>query len=430
MDSGSDKISSLQKQISIPPSAESPVFSKMVVSRQTQSPEIPLANESSSPDSRSNDVSKAAAVEEPKNDPSETPEIFYPAVEIPTDANLSPKRKRAASEEDFPSSSPPYLEPSTKKQRRQEGSMPAEIAQTPEQSPIHNRDFSSSAFKSLNPKHSMGSRYEGNIDEDGHRHDEAKENEEEKEHLTLHGNESEPDDEDSVQEDEKIFGRQASPVLSEANREIVETQTLRNESTPFIDFDVAPPEDGWDESLAGSSKSSPSLPSLTYQAPVHRNSKSKQIADIEGTQQVLPDFFIPAPDGGWDTFESLPSSHNPNSPTPSSPTQSEIPDLLDAWIDEHVASGFSSIDVISALEHSSLDKELAETVLGYMKGNRGGIPTDMAGVWTESDDEGLQSTDVQRYRKVEVKHGSENIEKRWNFLNECNECKRAAAEAG
>lgn len=365
-------------------------------------------------------------VEEPKPDRPESQEIFYAAVETPIDANLSLKRKRAASEDDLPSSSPPYVEASEKRQRRQEGSMPAEIAPTPERSPINNHHFSSLAFKSQNAEQLNGSGYGMYIAKDGDGHDETWENEDEREHLTLKQYGSESGDEDSIQEDEKILGRQASPVLPESNRKPVETQTLPNESTPLIDLDVAPPENGWDESLSGSPESSPSPPSLTYQAPVYPDGKNNDIVTIEESQTLLPDLSIPAPDGGWDTLESLPSPHNPNFPPPTSPTQSEIPDLLDAWIDEHVTFGFSSRDVISALEHTSLNKDLAETVLDHMKRNKGSIPTDVAGVWTESDDEGFQSTDAQRYREVEQKHGSENLEKRWNFLKEFIECRRSA----
>ena len=207
-----------------------------------------------------------------------------------------------------------------------------------------------------------------------------------------------------------------------------------NESTPLIDLDVVPPENGWDESLffSGSSESSssPLPPSVTYQAPVDLESKNNYTFEVEESQTLLPDLSVPAPDGGWDILESLSSSHDSNFPPPASPTQSEIPGLLDAWIDEHVASGFSSGDVISALEYTSLDKELAEMVLEHMKRNQGGIPTDMAGVWTESDDEGFQSSNAQRYREVEQKHGSENLEKRWNFLKEFIECKRSAEGGG
>ena len=439
----------MQKQISKLHSVQSPVVGKThphaVGSREPQSPEIPYASESSSPSSRSNDVSKTVIVEDPivensivedpivedpKPDSSESPEEFYPAVETPTAANLSPKRKRAASEEEFPSSSLPYHEPSSKRQRRQEGSMPAEIAPTPERSPIYNHDFSPSVVTSQNFQEFLGSIYEDNIDEDDDGHDEKWENENEKEDLIFNGNRSISDDEDSV-EDEKVLGRQASPVLSEPKYKIIETQTSLNESTPFIDFDVAPPENGWGEPESGASKLSPSLPSLTYRSPAHVDSKTTQIPTIEESQTLLPDFSIPPPDGGWENIESSslpPSSDSPNSDSfrPNSPTQSEIPDLLDAWIDEHIASGFSSDEVISSLEHTSLDKELAEIVLAHMKHNQGSIPMDMAGVWTGSDDEGIQSTDAQRYRDVEQKHGSENIEKRWIFLNECNECRRIA----
>lgn len=380
-----------------------------------------MASESSSSSPSSLGVSKAVGVEEPEPDRPESQERFYPAVETPIDPNLSLKRKRAVSEEDYPGSSPPYVEAPEKRQRRHESSKPVEIAPTPGQSPAHSRDFQSLAFESRNAQRLNDSKYGMIIDEDGHGH--RNEDENEQSHSNRYGSDS--SDEDSVEEDEKILGRQASPVLPESIHKTNRTQNSLNESTPFIDLDVVPPENGWDESISGSSESSPSPPSLTYQAPVELESKKNDVSSVAESQTLLADLSVPAPDGGWDILEFLSSSPKPSSPPPASPTQSEIPGLLDAWIDEHVASGSSSGDVISALEHTSLDKELAETVLEHMKRNQGGIPTDMAGVWTESDDEGFQSSDAQRYREVEQKHGSENLEKRWNFLQEFTESRRS-----
>lgn len=421
MDSQSHKVPLIQKQISKPPTVKSPVFRKTNAQPvfspfyEPQSPEIPLASESSFPDSIGNGIPNVIDAEEPKSDPPGPQEIFYPAVEALTDLKMSPKRKRAAIEDDFPSSSPPYLEASNKRQRRQEGSLPAEIAPTPEQSPIHTYDFSSLPVKSRNAQQLIGSRHEIDIQDDDE-HDNASENE--NEHLTRNRNRSELDEEDNIQEDGKILGRQASPVISEPNHKTVETETSLNESTPFVDFDVAPPEDGWDESLSASPKSLSSLPSLTYQAAVNHNTKIDDVPTIVETQTLLPDFSVPAPDGGWDTVEFSPSE-DINPPPPASPTQSEIPDLLDAWIDEHVAAGFPSEDVLSALECASLDKDLAEIVLRHMKRNQGRIPLDIAGVWTKLDDERLESTHAQRYTELQDKHGKEHIQKRWDFLNEC-----------
>lgn len=424
MDSRSDEPPSLQQHESKTSIPKSPVLGEIDAhsilspSYQPESPEIPSAGESSFQDSRSRGMPIAINFEEPNSDPPGSQEIFYPAVEARTDNTISPKRKRAASEDEFPSSSPPHLEVTNKRQRRHEGSMPAEIAPTPEQSPIHSHEFSTVAVKSNNTPEFFAS-IDGSEGEDEIGHDDASENENENGQLSPNGNSSESDEYRSVQEDERILGRQPSPVLSEANHKPVETQTIFNGSTPYIDFEVAPPEDGWDESLPASSESLPSLTSLAHHQTPHPKPQIEDSPSVVESQTLLPDFSIPPPDGGWDAID-LPSDHPDSSPRPNSPTPSEIGALLDAWIDEHIASGFSSANVQSALECTSLDTDLAETVLRHMSRNQGPIPRDVAGVWTERDDEWLESsTDARRIAEVEAKHGKEYIRKRWAFLNAC-----------
>lgn len=421
MDSRSDESLFVQQEESKTSIAKSPVFGEADAhsvpspSYQPESPEIPSSSESSLQESRSRGTPIILNFEEPKSDPPGSQEIFYPANEAPTHNIIPPKRKRAASEDEFPSSSPPYLEATNKRQRRHEGPMPAEIAPTPEQSPIHDPEFSTLTVKPNNAQQFFPSIY-GTESEDEDEHDDASENE--NGDVTPNGNGSESDDYCSIQEDERIVGRQASPVLSEANHKPVGTQTMVNGSTPYIDFEVAPPEEGWDESpSAPSSEPLPSLSSLISHTMPHPKTQSDKSASMLESQTLLPDFSIPPPDGGWDAID-LSSDHPGSSPPPTSPTPSEIGVLLDAWIDEHIASGFSSANVQSALECTSLNTDLAETVLRHMSRNQGCIPRDVAGVWTERDDEWLEpSIDARRIEEVEAKHGEEYIRKRWVFLN-------------
>ncbi len=329
---------------------------------------------------------------------------------------MSPKRKRVASEDEFPSSSPPYVDASHKRQRRPKNSMPAEIAPTPEQSPVHNHHLSPVLVQSRKAQrvidfaYKIGTKDTNEVDDE----DDTKPI-----NPNRDGNES-SEEGDNVDEDEKILGRQSSPVLSEADHKTGTIQTSFKESSPFIDFDVASPEDGWEGLPPASSPPPSSPPSLTPLTAIHRKTQIGDTFAIPESQTLMPDFSIPSPDGGWDKAD-VPSSPPDDTDlrAPASPTQSEIGALLDAWIGAQVAAGFSSQDVQTALECTSLDTTLAQTVLRRMKRNDGRIPSDMAGVWTALDDQRLESADARAIQDLERKHGEEHLRTRWDFLDAC-----------
>lgn len=391
-----------------------------------QSPELLLARESSRRGSRSKRISSESDIEEPKIDPAGSPDVWYPAFEAPADdIHVSPKRKRAASVDEFPSSSP-HVEAANKRQKRHESYIPTEIAATPEQSPTRHVDFGSR--KSHRHVGFIDANTEIDVDYD-------KASESEDRFPTQNGNQKEPKGLDHLREEGNLLGRQASPILSESRDKTPGTQNRSSKSGLFIDLDVAPPANGWQGILLPDIDSS-SSPELSP-SPTRLFRPKTQIEETQAPaeSQLLPAdiFSVAPPDGGWDSADggggilsdndnTIPSSSF-DPPTPSSPTPSEIGDLLDGWINERVAAGFSSENVHSALKCTSIDTDLAEVVLDYMKSEKGGgsgsgIPSDVAGVWTQRDDAWLQSVDARRVKELEKKHGA-YVQKRWQFLKAC-----------
>lgn len=371
---------------------------------------------------------------------------------VPTLRTLeTPKRKRPHNivDDDLPSSSPPhFLLPrfiSPKRQKRQDPrSRPLEIASTPERSP--RRPY-------LHP---------------------YVESEEESGEVTIISKdiELEPDPSEDEGEDlgETLLGRQASPTLSSPTRTIPnsqptdhpDTQAVFKDPTQFIDFDIPDPDEGWDDDFDNNyTVIEPDPNSQLIDSPPPQPSGSPSVVlisetqpDLPNTQALfdtktqLPDFSIAEPDGGWDALDTASSppplprqdsspprapDHYPSpppappnatpanaastKPPPPSPSSSQLKSTLDTWISKHLSAGYTVSNIISALKATSNDLELAKFVLRYMnRKGRGRIPSNEKGIWTEDDDEDLESPDARRIEKVQGKHGDEKCDVRLAFL--------------
>lgn len=90
---------------------------------------------------------------------------------------------------------------------------------------------------------------------------------------------------------------------------------------------------------------------------------------------------------------------------------------LDVWIESHHARGVPYETVIKAMLSTSMDPVLADKVIERMRiRGKDTVPGYMAGVWTDADDECLESEDPRMLGAVTAKHGSESVEQRWKFL--------------
>lgn len=115
----------------------------------------------------------------------------------------------------------------------------------------------------------------------------------------------------------------------------------------------------------------------------------------------------------------------PSSPEPEDDSTGSRDDAsdIDTWIDAQVARGKADEStVIAALRCTSMDPELAETVLERWD-TKNGMPEDMPGVWTAEDDQCLEGEDARDIERVLKKHGKDSVNSRWEYL-------RMAREAG
>lgn len=93
-----------------------------------------------------------------------------------------------------------------------------------------------------------------------------------------------------------------------------------------------------------------------------------------------------------------------------------VPDI-DEWIDDCIRTGKAQSDkqVIEALRCTTMDPDLAQTVLQHLVAGKG-IPDDIPGVWTAEDDEHLEGGNARHIERVLEKHGDQYVESRGEYL--------------
>lgn len=354
-----------------------------------------------------------------------SPHPLAPSLALAT----TPKRKRAVTDnDDLPSSSPMGLPlpRSTSPKRQQRGRLqaqPLEIPSTPENSPQR-------------PENDAELQLTGRTDE-----------------AILIPDDSESATESSENEEDAIFddsllGRPASPTLSSPSRTIPNTlpsprrstQAVFNDPTQFIDLEVPDPEGGWDEDVETPHSPEELDPNSQLVDSPPANVVPETQPDLPDTQALLdsrtqmPDFSIAEPDGGWDSLDLIPSSpptmpdqhSSPPPPTTKAPKASKAPSPdskqlrtgLYTWVEIQQTAGYPLENLIAALKATSNNLDLAKLVLKYMtRKGKGRIPSNEKGIWTEDDDEDLESTDARRIEKVQAKHGAAVCDVRLAFLH-------------
>lgn len=232
----------------------------------------------------------------------------------------------------------------------------------------------------------------------------------------------------NLEDEDECLGLPASQSLSEPDRS-VQTVKSRPEPPSTFDYDLPSPEGGWDNDCDIPAAPSPELFSTKQQ-----QARTEDTQHLLTAQTQIPDFSVAEPDGGWDSL--LPSSPSPTSPsqrhpalaTATSPaatvqttdnlTKSDSdPTELRAWIQMHFQRNIPSNLVTQALKSTTMDPILAKDVLDHLVQGRG-IPSDVAGIWTEQDDKDLRGNDGRRIKRLTEKHGAQAFEKRWEFLEE------------
>ncbi|KAL8641818.1 MAG: hypothetical protein Q9228_001414 [Teloschistes exilis] len=148
----------------------------------------------------------------------------------------------------------------------------------------------------------------------------------------------------------------------------------------------------------------------------------------ESQRSSLPPSAPPPPSPPQETAAATPSPPPPP-PSSASKTKAKAPRLkkvltlhsaaeVDECLAQNVALGYKEDEILSALKCTSMDPELTRRALESMAKNGGAVGVGMKGYWTEEDDRDLECGDARRVRRVEAKHGTEGVERRWEWLRE------------
>ncbi|MCJ1397435.1 hypothetical protein MMC11_000628 [Xylographa trunciseda] len=309
------------------------------------------------------------------------------------------KRKRDDLAEEVPRSSPPTLQQSPYGKRRRVETGPSrqkEIPSTPERSPLSIRRHPPTPLQY-------------NI-------------------IKLEEEDSGIEPEEDVEEDEDgdyddLPERPASQSLSEPEQALAAMRNVFRDPQRLIDFDIAPPEGGWEED--------------DFQAePDDEPEIAETMPRREDTQAILQgqtpafDFSVPDPEEGWDLLMQPPPSSPPvptdeaaDHLTIESPEElmdeEEMIIILEKWLDIRMESGSDADDLGLALKATNNDPQLADIVLESLEMGEG-VPSHIQGIWTKEDDECLEAVDARKINAVIEKHGQGGLDKRYEFLRKYN----------
>lgn len=376
------------------------------------------------------------------------------------------KRKYIALEEEIPSSSPLQTNTSPKRRRQSPAGLPLEIASTPEGSPLHRHgrhysplvlDYEEQADEyAVNFENNLamnesplGQQLSDTLSDPGHRLDDTQsvfrattqpldldvpppeegwgdlEEDGEWDDAGQHILETEGAGISVVDEDEELGLR----LLGEAEDLAIlvpdGSEELEDDGK-WEDGDLEVPETeqhGFQvhderDALGDDEDSGPDGSQSESHFDIAETRDRQTI--IQETQALLreptepPDFSIAEPDGGWENLISPSPPPVPSSPHAESETSSVTNAQLDVWIREQAVEGVTEEQAAWVLKCTSMNTELAEEVVKYLAQN-GEIPQRRRGVWTELDDENLQSTDARYIQRLEDKHGKDEIKRRWEF---------------
>ena len=241
------------------------------------------------------------------------------------------------------------------------------------------------------------------------------------------------DADEDREEEEDIVGHQASQSLSEPDYQWMSAKSNVEDYQEEIDFDLPPPEGGWD-SDAGNERDS--------EEADHSTPRGARVV-VEDTQALLNgniptlDLTVPDPDEDWGSLIHPPSSPPP---LPASVSSQDPPENgatigdaevevldeeaanleLQKWAEERMAANVPVEDIEIALRSTSNNLDLADVVLESLA-QHAGIPQEMMGVWTEEDDADVVAADARKIARLHRKHGEDAFDRRFTFLEIYNE---------
>lgn len=88
---------------------------------------------------------------------------------------------------------------------------------------------------------------------------------------------------------------------------------------------------------------------------------------------------------------------------------------LNSFVEHYISLGYSGDHVTQALDSTTLNAGDVGIVMENLRGGKG-IPKDIQGVWTSSDDEAVEGKDHPRFKEALEKHGMDRVNLRRRFL--------------
>jgi hypothetical protein len=259
--------------------------------------------------------------------------------------------------------------------------------------------------------------------------------------LKVADNKHAHEDEDDAEEDAP--GDREDGIHVEYER----AEAIGIESADNEDGDAASARSSQDGDTQAYFDAETQLPDLTLAQPgggvqdeISRPRKLYSREGSVGTQAIfnsdtqMPDLTLPPISEAYDGANPPSSPPIPSSNAAGDDLDEDDEGLmiaLNAWVDSQCAAGRTLDLVGSALYHASNDPVLAEIAIEALE-QRGEVPTDVKGLWTEQDDEAVEGGNARLIRKMESKHGWNAVQDRFVFLRDWREgmAKAIAGEAG
>lgn len=172
-----------------------------------------------------------------------------------------------------------------------------------------------------------------------------------------------------------------------------------------MQLDLSEPPGGWDNISSQGSENQDTVPTPKPRDKGKGRAREMYTQDIFDVEPLEPDLEVPDLDTHKRAAELVIDSQVLS--------REDVEDFMNHCIDQ----GYLREDILEAFFQTSMRVDLCQIVLESVKCGAG-VPTDVAGIWTASDDEALEGSNALKLRYLHAKHGSAGCDARFVFLTE------------
>lgn len=200
-------------------------------------------------------------------------------------------------------------------------------------------------------------------------------------------------------------------AVQDQRKHAVETQDIISAETQAPDFFMPVPDDEQEQE--------------NEVVPNSSVRHAKETQDIVSAETQAPDLSMPLPPDwelqtGSRAAGKRPAKQQKQKQKVVESQTMDVEKELENWLNTQHVRGFSEASAIRAMQRSSMRPDLAELILLAERGGLG-LPKDVPGIWSEREDQVLESGDSGGLRRLEAKHGWEEWNARMRFLAEWRE---------